>query len=61
MNREMTVRCRRSGAELDPRIDDLEGGLCNGCSEEVEDEEYYEGYQDADGLDSMLGDYEGDW
>jgi len=41
--------------------DDIERELCIDCAEEVEDEEYYEEYQDADELDSMLGEYEGDW
>jgi len=31
-----------------------EDGLCEDC-------EYYEEEQDADELDSMLGEYEGDW
>jgi len=61
MNRERAARCRRCGAELDPMTDDTERELCIDCAEEVEDEEYYEEYQDADELDSMLGAYEGDW
>jgi len=41
--------------------DDLERELCIDCAEDVEDGKYYEEIQDADELDSMLGEYEGDW
>jgi len=61
MSGEKKVRCRRCGAELDTVTDDLEERLCADCSEELEEEEYYEETQDADELDSMLGEYKGDW
>lgn len=55
------MRCRQCGVELDPENDDLKERLCKDCSEELEDEEYQEDHQDADELDSMIGEYEGDW
>jgi len=61
MSGERRVHCRRCGVELDPNVDDVEEELCANCSEELEDQEYYEEIQDADELDSMLGEYEGDW
>ena len=61
MSGEKRVCCRRCGAELGPATDDLEERLCADCSEELEEEEYYEETQDADELDSMLGEYKGDW
>jgi len=51
----------RSIDQLDPMIDDIEERLCSDCLKELKEEEYYEEYQDADELDSMLGEYEGDW
>jgi len=62
MSGEKKVRCRRCGVELYAVTDDLEERLCADCPEELEEEEeYYEETQDADELDSMLGEYEGDW
>ena len=55
------LRTRGSIDQLDPMIDDIEERLCSDCLKELKEEEYYEEYQDADELDSMLGEYEGDW
>lgn len=41
--------------------DDLEEILCADCSAELKEEEEYEKIQEADELDSMVGEYEGDW
>jgi len=61
MSGQRTAHRRRCGEELNPMTDDLEEILCADCSAELKEEEEYEKIQEADELDSMVGEYEGDW